>query len=102
MKEELTKLVVQVQPNARRNELLGFKQEVLKIRIAAPPSKGKANQELINYLSDILGIAKNRIIIQHGNTSKKKIIVIEGLNQDRLLAIVAGWLNENESNPIEN
>lgn len=95
MKEEIAKLTVQIQPNAGRNELLGYKQEVLKIRIAAPPVKGKANQELIRYLSNILGIVKSRITIQRGAAGKKKLILVEGLNQDQLMAIIAGLHREN-------
>jgi uncharacterized protein (TIGR00251 family) len=101
MKEEITKLAVQVQPNARRNELLGFTQGILKIKIAAPPSQGKANQELISYLSDILGIAKSRILIQHGKASKKKLISIVGLNQGRIFSLVNERLNENITNKIK-
>lgn len=97
MKEEQTKLVVQVQPNARQNEVLGFKQGVLYIRIAAPPARGKANKELINYLGDVLGIAKSRVVIQQGATNKRKLISIEGINQDRCMSIIAEWLDENKT-----
>lgn len=94
MKEELTKLIVQAQPSARRNELLSFKQGVLKVKIAASPVKGKANQELISYLSKVLGIAKSQIIIKQGAASKKKLIIVRDLNQDQLLTAITGWLNK--------
>jgi uncharacterized protein (TIGR00251 family) len=94
MKEELAKLIVQVQPSARRRELLSFEEGVLKVKIAASPVKGKANQELISYLSDILGIAKSQIIIKQGSLSKRKLIIIKGLNQDQLLATITGWLHK--------
>ncbi len=97
MKEEQTKLAVQVQPNASQNEVLGFKQGVLHIRVAAPPIRGKANQELIKYLSDILGITKSQVTIQKGTTSKRKLISIGGLNQDQVMGKLADWLGEHKT-----
>ena len=60
-KEEPATIVVQVQPNAPRNKLARFEDGVLHLRIAAPPIKGKANQELIKFLSDILGVGKSNL-----------------------------------------
>lgn len=94
MKEEPAKLLVRIQPNASRNKLLGLKQGVLSIRIVAPPVRGKANQELVKYLADVLGIAKSRIIIQKGATSKKKLLSIGGLSQDRVMEIISDWLEQ--------
>ena len=45
------RLAIKVTPNAGRNEITGFKDGVLQVRIAAPPDKGKANKELIDFLS---------------------------------------------------
>jgi uncharacterized protein (TIGR00251 family) len=87
MKEEETRFAVQVQPSASRNEVLGFKEGVLHIRIAAPPVKGKANQELTKYLGGVLGIARSRITILKGATSRKKLVGIEGLGKDRIIQI---------------
>jgi uncharacterized protein (TIGR00251 family) len=97
MKEEQTKLVVQVQPDASRNKVTGFKEGVLHIRIAEPPVRGKANQELIKYLSGILGIDKSRITIQKGATSKRKLITISQLNQDQVKKNITSWLGEHKT-----
>ncbi len=97
MKEEPAKLAVQVQPNARHNKVLGFKQGVLSIRIVAPPIRGKANQELVKYLADVLGIARSHLIIQKGATAKRKLISISGLNQDRVMEIIADWLEQHKT-----
>ncbi len=80
-----TRIVVHVQPNASQNQVQGFKDGVFYIRIAAPPVKGKANQELIKFLSDILGVSKSNLTIERGMTGKKKIIVISGLTQDQVM-----------------
>ncbi|MFC1921331.1 DUF167 domain-containing protein [Chloroflexota bacterium] len=92
MKEE-AKLVIRVQPNARKNELQGFREGQLYIKIAALPVEGKANQELVSYLSDILGIAKSRITVEKGVTGRRKLISIAGLNQERVNAIIADMDN---------
>jgi len=84
MKAEKTTIWLRVQPNANRNELLGFKDGVWQLKIAAPPVKGRANQELIGFLSDILGISKRHLTIEKGFTSKQKAIGISGLTPDQV------------------
>jgi uncharacterized protein (TIGR00251 family) len=69
-----------ITPGAARNEILGLTNDIWRIKIAAPPDKGKANKELIEFLSDILGIKKDRICILKGQTSHNKILTIEGLS----------------------
>ena len=76
------KIAVRVHPNAARNEVVGFIGEVLQIRVAASPVKGKANQELIAFLSKVLGISKSRIGIIKGHTARNKVIAIDGLSQE--------------------
>jgi len=65
--------------------VLGFKDRALHLRIAAPPVKGKANQELIKFLSDILGVSKSNLTIEKGMTSKMKVIGISGLTQNQVI-----------------
>ncbi|MBI3931440.1 MAG: YggU family protein [Chloroflexi bacterium] len=85
VEEAQTIIVVRVQPNAGQNQVLGFKDGVLSLRIAAPPVKGKANQELIKFLSDILGVSKSNLTIEKGITAKRKVIAIRGLTQDQVM-----------------
>ena len=88
--KEPIRIVVRVQPNAGRNEVLGFKDDVLRMRIAAPPAKGKANQELITFLSDILEVRKSNLTIEKGATGKKKVISITGLTQTQIIERATG------------
>ena len=76
-----TNITVQVQPGARRNEALGFEDGVLKVKIAAPPVKGRANKELIGLLSQLLNVSKGSITLEKGATSRRKLIAISGLSQ---------------------
>ena len=85
-------LHVRLTPNARRNEITGFTGDVLQVKIAAPPVKGKANEELINYLSKVLGIKKSNIIIVKGQTSRNKVLSIEGMSKDEMLLKIPSLL----------
>ena len=84
---EKARIVVRVQPNASRNEVLRVKESVLHVKIAAPPVKGKANQELIKFLSDILGVSRSDLTIEKGMTSKRKVIGINGLTQNQVMVV---------------
>ena len=80
---------VQVQPNARRNEVMGCEDGVWRVKVAAPPVKGKANRELVGFLSKLLGVSKGSITIVKGATSRRKLISIEGLSQEKVLRRLA-------------
>jgi uncharacterized protein (TIGR00251 family) len=84
--ERQVSITVQVQPNARRNEVLGFEDGILHVKIAAPPVKGKANRELIEFLSRLLGVSKGRITIERGITSRRKVVAIAGLDREQIVA----------------
>jgi uncharacterized protein len=84
------RLAVKITPNAGRNEITGLKEGTLHIKIAAPPEKGKANKELVDFLSDILGVKKSTITIIKGQTSRNKVITVETLNNDQILTRLSG------------
>ena len=73
-----------VHPNAARNELAGFSEGVLRVRVAAPPVKGKANKELIAFLARKLGLSKGDLTIIRGHTSRHKLISVAGLTREEL------------------
>jgi len=83
------RLAIKVTPNAGRNEIVGFKDGVLHIKVAAPPEKGKANKELIDFLAEKLAIRKSAVLVVKGQTSRHKIIVIEGMGGDEVLKRLA-------------
>jgi uncharacterized protein (TIGR00251 family) len=74
-----TRIQIQIHPGAKKNEVLRFQDGVWHLKIAAPPVEGKANKELIEFLSEILGVSKSRITIDKGITSRRKLIVVEGM-----------------------
>lgn len=70
-------LIVKVVPNARANSIEKMKDGSLKVRIKAPPDKGKANDELIDFLAETFGIPKREIHLISGQTSRLKKIKID-------------------------
>jgi len=90
--EKQVKIVVRVQPNARQDEILGFKDDMLHLKIAAPPVKGKANLKLTKFLSEILGTSKSNLTIEKGVTERKKVISIHGLTQIQVMERLARLL----------
>ena len=86
MPDRNAKVPVKVTPNAARNEVAGLTSGVWKIKIAAPPDKGRANKELIDFLSKVLDLKKDHLAILKGHTSHLKIISIEGLTEEEINA----------------
>jgi len=84
-KETITRLEIKVSPNAGRSAVAGLKEGVVYIKVAAPPDKGKANKELVDFLSETLGIKKSAVLITRGQASRRKTIVIEGLGETEVL-----------------
>ena len=70
-------LKIHLQPRASRNEVLGFNEDVLRIRVTAPPEGGKANEAMLTLIAERLGVAKSRIELLKGRASRKKLIAIE-------------------------
>ena len=73
-----------VYPNAARSELVGFSEGVWRVRVAAPPLKGKANKELIAFLAQKLGLSKGDLTILKGHTSRHKLISVIGITREEL------------------
>ncbi|HJX36347.1 MAG TPA: DUF167 domain-containing protein [Dehalococcoidales bacterium] len=82
MTEKPVRIAVQGHPGAKRNEVVRFEEGVWHIKIAAPPMEGKANKELIEFLSELLDISKSRIGIDKGATGRRKLIELEGITQE--------------------
>lgn len=74
-------LAIRVTPRASRNQIVEILADgTLKIRLTAPPVEGKANEELIRFLSKVLDVAASRIEIVAGATGRDKLVTV--LNMD--------------------
>lgn len=67
---------VHLQPNARSTEVAGLHGSALKIRVAAPPLDQRANEALIEFLAERLGVAQSRVRIARGAKSRSKIVEV--------------------------
>jgi len=87
-------LAVRVTPRASRNEIVELLDDgTIKVRIAAPPSDNEANEALIEFLSEILGIPKSRLDIVAGVSGRDKLISVVNMDVEtvhqRILAHLA-------------
>lgn len=72
-------LAIHLQPRATRTELAGLHGDALKVRVAAPPAGGAANEALRAFLADRLGLPPSRVRIQRGTTSRAKVVCLQGV-----------------------
>ena len=75
-------------PRAGSDHVDGVVEGVLRARVAAPAIGGAANQSLVRLLAEELGIARRDVRIVAGAAGRQKLVVVEGVEQD---AIVARW-----------
>lgn len=71
-------LRVWVQPGASRTELVGLVEDALKIRVAAPAQKGKANEALLGFLAELFGVPRSSVRLVRGQTTRSKVVHIKG------------------------
>jgi uncharacterized protein (TIGR00251 family) len=76
---------VKVVPRSSKTAVAGLLGGMLKIKLAAAPEKGKANESLVEFLADTLGVKKNAITITSGHTSPVKTIQITSSSIESLL-----------------
>lgn len=71
---------IQVVPRAGQSRIAGLMNGVLKIRIAAPPVDGAANEECIKFLSRLFRIPKSSVSLLAGEHRRKKVIFLRGVS----------------------
>ena len=77
-------LKVRVIPRARRNEVAGWREGALVVRLTAPPVEGAANKLLLRFLARELGVRPPDLTLLSGEKSREKLLRIEGLTQTEL------------------
>ena len=68
---------VRVQPRASKDEIAGVREGTLRVRLRAPPVDGAANQALVSFLADELGISRRQVRIVSGLGSRSKVIEVD-------------------------
>jgi hypothetical protein len=77
---------VRVIPRARKTECAGFRDDVLVIRVAAPPVEGAANAALIEFFSSALDVPRRAIRILSGERGRRKRVAIDGVTKEQIHA----------------
>jgi len=84
-------LKIHVVPGARQTMVAGLHGDRLKVKVARPPEKGRANEELLAFLARALKVPREALHLTSGATSRAKIVTVHDLSPDlrnRLLALV--------------
>jgi uncharacterized protein (TIGR00251 family) len=71
-------LTLHVQPGAKRTDVAGLHGEALKIRLAAPPVEGRANEALLKFIAEFFGVPLRQVELKQGGQSRHKVVAITG------------------------
>ena len=84
------RLKLRIVPNAKRDEVVGEYGEAVKVKVAAPAVEGKANEALLEFIADRLGVHRRDITLVSGDKSRDKVVEVANLEageaRTRLLA----------------
>ena len=77
----MASLRLKVTPSASRDAVVGWQGDVLRVHVRAPAQRGKANDAVLRLLADALGVDRQRLRIVRGETSRQKVLSVDGLEQ---------------------
>ena len=77
---------LKVVPKAARDEVIGWMGDALRLRVSAPPERGKANAAVLDWLSSAIGVSRTQMRLVAGATSERKVVEIDGLTETELRA----------------
>ena len=80
----MARVTVKVHPRAKRSAVTGRFGEAWKLDLAAPPVDGKANEECVRFLAEVAGVARSRVRIVTGATSRMKTVEVADVAQEDL------------------
>jgi len=81
-------IAVVVTPRASRSQVAGVAGDRLRIRVAAPPVEGAANEELTRFLARTLGLPRTAVTVAAGAAARRKTILAEGIGADAALRLL--------------
>ena len=82
-------LQVHVQPGAKSSSIVGIRDGVLFVRVAAPPRAGRANQALLALIAETLSVPKSKVDVVRGQASRYKTVAVEGIGPEELKQTLA-------------
>ncbi|MFQ6100675.1 MAG: DUF167 domain-containing protein [Anaerolineae bacterium] len=80
---------VRVLPRGRRDAVVGLHGDALKVRLVAPPERGKANRALQKFLAERLGVSASAVEILSGHTSRRKRVRVKGVSAASIRALLS-------------
>jgi uncharacterized protein len=75
---EVITLTLHIQPGAKRSEIVGLHGEALKIKLAAPPIEGRANDALLKFIADLFAVPLRNVELKQGGQSRHKVVAVSG------------------------
>jgi uncharacterized protein (TIGR00251 family) len=81
----MTEIAVKVVPRASRDEIVGWLEGALKVRVAAPPEDGRANRAVEAVIAAALNLKKNAVAVTAGASSPRKRVAVEGLSREEIV-----------------
>lgn len=76
--KDVITLTLHVQTGAKHNEIAGLHNAALKLRLAAQPIEGRANEALLKYIAKLFGVPKRQVELKQGSQSRHKMVTITG------------------------
>lgn len=73
-------IAIKAIPNAPRSEVIGWLGDALKVKVHAPAVEGRANEALCEFLADSLELPRRAVTVLRGDTSRQKVLRIDGLD----------------------
>ncbi|MBI5576550.1 MAG: DUF167 domain-containing protein [Deltaproteobacteria bacterium] len=80
-----TTLSVRVLPRSSKEEVAGFAEGTIRVRLTAPPVENRANEALVRFLSRILDVPRRYVEIVSGGTGRNKIVRVSGMTREDIL-----------------
>ncbi len=80
---------VRLTPKSARDEIADWRDDVLRVRVTAPPAEGRANAALERLLASALGVPKSRVRVIAGRRSREKTVAIEGISREDAISRLA-------------
>lgn len=82
-------LTLHVQPGAKQTQIIGLHGDALKIKLAAPPIEGRANEALLKFIAKVFDVSLRQVELKLGSQSRHKTVVISGskIDPESLLAV---------------
>jgi uncharacterized protein (TIGR00251 family) len=79
-----TRLRLRVSPGARSAHVVGRHGEAWKVRVAAPPEGGRANEAVVRLLAETLSLPRDAVTVVSGHGARDKIVRLDGLDRTQI------------------